>query len=48
MERNWEIPLRLMEFCVEYQQKRNSIYTIIMILHIPIRLDTRKIQRFPI
>lgn len=34
--------LRLMEFCIEYKKKSDSIYTIIMILRIPIRLDIRK------
>ena len=37
---------RLMEFCIGYQNKRDCIliFTTIMILHIPIRLDTRKNQ----
>ena len=36
-----------MEFCIEYKKKKknnNSISTIIMILHIPIRLNTRKMK----
>lgn len=33
-----------MEFCIEYQKKNNSISTIIMILHIPIRLNTGKMK----
>lgn len=34
-------------FCIEYK-KSNSLYSIIMILHIPIRLDIRKINGFGI
>lgn len=34
-------------FCIEYK-KSNSLYSIIMIFHIPIRLDIRKINGFGI
>lgn len=36
-----------MEFFIEYK-KMDSISIIIMILHIPIRLDTRRINEFEI
>lgn len=32
----------LWSFVIEYQKKDDSIFTIIMILHIPTRLDIRK------
>ena len=38
--------LRLMEFCIEYKKKIDSIYTIIMILRITILLDIRKKKKY--
>lgn len=43
------MPLRPREFWIEYiKKKSDSISTIIMILHILIRLGTRKINGFGI